>query len=163
MYAFFKRRTVVVVLAALPVSVAIASPGDGPASYSHILPLGVDANQAVVQLRVPREVYLHARSPDLDDVRVFDADGASLPFALVDLAAPPVLSRQRIPVAVFPGSSTVALNLIASLTLSLLEPTVQAVAFFFHEKAWQRASVRRSAAAAGAAVDTTRQPAAAGA
>lgn len=102
MYAFFKRRTVVVVLAALPVSVAIASPGDGPASYSHILPLRVDANQAVVQLRVPREVYLHARSPDLDDVRVFDADGASLPFALVDLAAPPVLSRQRIPVAVFP-------------------------------------------------------------
>lgn len=54
-------------------------------------------------------------------------------------------------------------NLIASLTLSLLEPTVQAVAFFFHEKAWQRASVRRAAAAAGAAVDATRQPAAAGA
>lgn len=25
-----------------------------------------------------------------------------------------------------------------SLTLSLLEPTVQAFAFFFHEKAWQR-------------------------
>ena len=29
-------------------------------------------------------------------------------------------------------------NLLASLTLSLLEPTVQAVAFFFHEKAWAR-------------------------
>lgn len=29
-------------------------------------------------------------------------------------------------------------NLLVSLTLSLLEPTVQAVAFFFHEKAWQR-------------------------
>ena len=29
-------------------------------------------------------------------------------------------------------------NLIASLTLSLLEPTVQAFAFFLHEKAWQR-------------------------
>ena len=29
-------------------------------------------------------------------------------------------------------------NLWASLTLSLLEPTVQAVAFFFHEKAWAR-------------------------
>ena len=55
-------------------------------------------------------------------------------------------------------------NLIASLTLSLLEPTVKAVAFFFHEKAWQRASMRRAAAAAaGAAVDTTRQPAVAGA
>ena len=38
-------------------------------------------------------------------------------------------------------------NLIASLTLSLLEPTVQAVAFFFHEKAWERAALRRKAAA----------------
>ena len=38
-------------------------------------------------------------------------------------------------------------NLIASLTLSLLEPTVQAVAFFFHEKAWERAARRRQALA----------------
>ena len=38
-------------------------------------------------------------------------------------------------------------NLWASLTLSLLEPTVQAVAFFFHEKAWERAG-RKAAAAA---------------
>lgn len=29
-------------------------------------------------------------------------------------------------------------NLLLSLTLSLLEPAVQAVAFFFHEKAWHR-------------------------
>lgn len=33
-------------------------------------------------------------------------------------------------------------NLWASLTLSLLEPTVQAVAFFFHEKAWDRVARR---------------------
>ena len=38
-------------------------------------------------------------------------------------------------------------NLIASLTLSLLEPTVQAVAFFFHEKAWERAARRRTGSA----------------
>ncbi|MVW78493.1 DUF2061 domain-containing protein [Bordetella sp. 02P26C-1] len=35
-------------------------------------------------------------------------------------------------------------NLIASLTLSLLEPTVQAFAYFFHEKAWSRAASRQS-------------------
>jgi uncharacterized membrane protein len=29
-------------------------------------------------------------------------------------------------------------NLWAALTLSLLEPTVQAVAYFFHERAWAR-------------------------
>lgn len=42
-------------------------------------------------------------------------------------------------------------NLIASLTLSLLEPTVQAVAFFFHEKAWERALRRKAATGASAA------------
>lgn len=34
-------------------------------------------------------------------------------------------------------------DLLVSLTLSLLEPTVQAVAFFFHEKAWERWNSRR--------------------
>lgn len=33
-------------------------------------------------------------------------------------------------------------NLLVSLTLSLLEPTVQAFAFFFHEKAWERWNAR---------------------
>lgn len=40
-------------------------------------------------------------------------------------------------------------NLWASLTLSLLEPTIQAVAFFFHEKAWDRALRRRLGARPG--------------
>lgn len=42
-------------------------------------------------------------------------------------------------------------NLVASLTLSLLEPTVQAFAFFFHEKAWERSALKARAAAANAA------------
>lgn len=42
-------------------------------------------------------------------------------------------------------------SLAMSVTLSLVEPTVQAVAFFFHEKLWERigqrgALVRRSSA-----------------
>ena len=39
-------------------------------------------------------------------------------------------------------------NLWASLTLSLLEPTVQAVAFFFHEKAWAKALRKQQSRAA---------------
>lgn len=34
-------------------------------------------------------------------------------------------------------------NLWMALTLSLVEPTVQAVAFFFHEKVWERMRQRR--------------------
>ena len=39
-------------------------------------------------------------------------------------------------------------SLAVSVTLSLLEPTVQAVAYFFHEKAWERAAMRGRARAA---------------
>ena len=35
-------------------------------------------------------------------------------------------------------------SLHAALALSLLEPTVQAVAFFFHDKAWERAGSFRT-------------------
>ena len=38
-------------------------------------------------------------------------------------------------------------NLLASLTLSLLEPTVQAFAFFFHEKVWERRLEKQKSAA----------------
>jgi uncharacterized membrane protein len=39
-------------------------------------------------------------------------------------------------------------NLMVSLTLSLLEPTVQAFAFFAHEKVWQRLGGARPATVA---------------
>jgi uncharacterized membrane protein len=38
-------------------------------------------------------------------------------------------------------------NFLLAITLSLLEPTVQAFAFFFHEKAWQRWGQRAAAPA----------------
>ena len=37
-------------------------------------------------------------------------------------------------------------NLWVAFTLSLLEPTVQAVAFFLHEKAWERWTQDRNSA-----------------
>lgn len=37
-------------------------------------------------------------------------------------------------------------DMLLSITLSLVEPTVQAFAFFFHEKAWARAQARALAA-----------------
>ena len=43
-------------------------------------------------------------------------------------------------------------NLWIAVTLSFLEPTVQAVAFFFHEKAWERINARRALAEAAQAV-----------
>ena len=36
-------------------------------------------------------------------------------------------------------------NWVAAITLSLLEPTVQAIAYFFHERFWSRAQGRVAA------------------
>jgi len=74
---------------------------DTPARYTHALPLQVSGKQAVVQLRLPRAVYLHARTPDLADLRVFDSAGAPQPFTLTGTATP----QQRnldLPCKVFP-------------------------------------------------------------
>lgn len=101
MYALLDRRAITATLLMTSFAAA-ASPGGAPADYSHTVPLSVDEGQAVVQLRVPRDVYLNARSPALDDLRVFDAVGMSMPFALADLAPPAIVSRSATPVAVFP-------------------------------------------------------------
>lgn len=44
-------------------------------------------------------------------------------------------------------------DLWAALTLSLLEPTVQIVAYFFHEKYWSRRDAHSGAAAPAPLVD----------
>ena len=42
-------------------------------------------------------------------------------------------------------------NLWMAITLSLIEPTVQAIAFFFHEKAWNAQDRKKSLNASDAA------------
>jgi len=79
---------------------AQAAPADTAAQYSHALPLQVSGKQAVVQLRLPRDVYLHARSPDLADLRVFDSAGTPQPFALTG-SAPPRQHSVDLPCKVF--------------------------------------------------------------
>lgn len=118
MCAFLDRRAIAAALMTASFA-GVASPGDAPADYSHVLPLSVDAGQVVVQLRVPRDVYLNARSPALDDLRVFDVAGMSMPFALTDLAPPATVSRPATPVAVFPvhGRARDAVGLHDSLQI----------------------------------------------
>ena len=85
-------------------TLAAAQPGasDTAADYAHAIALTVSGKNAVVQLRLPQSVYLNARSADLRDLRVFDAGGKALPFALVQPASQAQESRRELPVTVFP-------------------------------------------------------------
>lgn len=82
---------------------ALAAPGqDRPQDYGWSMPIQSPAGAGIVQLSLPREVYLHARSASLADLRLFDADGKRLPYAI---GAPPAQSatqRTAIPARIFP-------------------------------------------------------------
>ena len=87
-------------------AIAAAAPSDTPQDYTHVLPLNAGAKQGVLQLRLPKDVYLHARSPLLDDVRVFDAKGVAQAFALRTAAFEARTSHRDLPLSIFPLMAT---------------------------------------------------------
>lgn len=80
---------------------AAGSASDQVRDYSHAMTVAVSGQQGVVQLRLPREIYLASRSRELADLRLFDATGAALPFALTDMARPERERRVSSPAALF--------------------------------------------------------------
>lgn len=96
-------KTISICCSLLLAGAAPAAPGqDRPQDYGWSMPVQVPAGAGIVQLALPREVYLHASSASLADVRLFDADGKRLPYAI---GAPPAQSatqRTNIPARIFP-------------------------------------------------------------
>ncbi len=79
---------------------------DQPARYGWSMPVTVPAGAGVARLPLPKEVYLHARTGSLADVRLFDRDGQRLSFAI---SAPPAQSntqRSSIAARIFPVKGT---------------------------------------------------------
>ena len=88
-------------LAALPLA-RTQSDSDNLPDYRYRMELKLNSQQGVVGLRLPKEVYLNARSPNLNDLRLFDANGKKVPFALHTPALQSYLQRSSTPVIVFP-------------------------------------------------------------
>jgi hypothetical protein len=86
----------------LAAAVATTAVSDLPQDYTHLIPLSVNGKPSVVQLQLPRDAYLNARSPSLNDLRVFDAHGTPQPFALRQPDAAPTISHRALPVRIFP-------------------------------------------------------------
>jgi hypothetical protein len=83
-------------------SLPLAALADAPADYSHVINLALSGKNALVQVRLPPAVYLHAQSEQLDDLRVFDAAGKALPFALLQPEPVARVSTRELPAAIFP-------------------------------------------------------------
>ncbi|MES2260698.1 MAG: DUF3999 family protein [Pseudomonadota bacterium] len=83
-----------------------AAPSDIATDYAYSLPLTLKKDGGVAALLLPQPVYLHARSAELDDLRLFDRNGVKVPFAI---QAPPARTQARIselPVRIFPLPGT---------------------------------------------------------
>ena len=96
------RRAALVLGCWVTLATAQQPVSDTVADYSHAIPVTVSGKNAVVQLRLSQAVYLNARSADLNDLRVFNASGKALPFALMQPASQSQASRRELPVTVFP-------------------------------------------------------------
>lgn len=71
-----------------------------PADFAYGLPLEPAREAPLYRLELPEPVYLGAAHPELRDLRVFNAAGEAVPFAL--RAAPAAVVSEIEPVAVFP-------------------------------------------------------------
>jgi hypothetical protein len=101
-----KRGALALMLACLqPLAQSGAAPAgqaDAPSAYTHTLELGLNGKESLVQLRLPKEVYLASRSAELADLRIFDQDGKMVRFAYLDPAGEAPVSVVATPTAIFP-------------------------------------------------------------
>lgn len=89
-------------LTALPAAQAERTVGDRALDFTHSMPLTVSGKDAMVQFRLPQAVYLHAATARLNDLRLFDARGTPLQFALFEQAAQAHTSRRTLGTKLFP-------------------------------------------------------------
>ncbi len=116
------RRTLpMAALAALSLALPLRAqtpPSDTLRDYSHSMAVQVDAGAGVTRLRLPREVYLHARSPQLNDVRLFDGAGNVLPIARL-APAPLPASVSEAALKLFPVTGVPAAGAIGGLDIDV--------------------------------------------
>jgi hypothetical protein len=99
-------------------ALAGAAASDLPQDYTHLIPLTLNGQPGVVQLQLPRDAYLNARSPSLNDLRVFDAHGVPQPFALRQPETAPGATHRTLPARVFPLMAERADTSLAGLEVS---------------------------------------------
>jgi hypothetical protein len=90
------------VAAALSWLVLTTAYAQTPADFASRQPLATSGDKAFYRLELPDSVYDGAGRPDLGDLRVFNADGAPVPYAFMPQPAPIVAGTPRRSLAFFP-------------------------------------------------------------
>jgi len=95
------HRTGLSIALTLAASVAFAAAPETPERFAWRASLGAAADAPFLRVALPVEASLASREPNLRDVRVFNAAGESLPFAVIDAPTAPAVVRST-PANAFP-------------------------------------------------------------
>lgn len=95
------KRVGLFAIAALSLAWATAR-AESPSDFALRQPLATPAGKAFYRIELPDSVYDGAVRPDLGDLRVFNGDGAAVPFAFLPRPAPVTAGTPRRALALFP-------------------------------------------------------------
>jgi len=112
------KRVILFSVVALSMS-AFGAPGESPADFAVRQPLMTTGEHAFLRVELPDSVYEGAVRPDLGDLRVFNGDGAIVPFAFVPRPAPASVAGPRRELAFFPLSVDTTLPQAADFSIKL--------------------------------------------
>ena len=96
-----KVRTAALLLALPALLVSGAAAGE-PAPYRYQAPIAIEAAAPFVQIALPPAAYGHVEQDDLRDLRIVDARGERVPFAVVPPVAKIQLSEQLREASLYP-------------------------------------------------------------
>jgi Protein of unknown function (DUF3999) len=96
---------------------------DAPGDYNAGLTVTVAGDAAFYRVELPPAVYEGATRADLGDLRIFNADGAAVPFALIAPAPSTVPAGHTVQLPVFPLKAQASVPDLSGLTLTLNRTT----------------------------------------
>ena len=113
------KRTAPTLALAVPALAALVALAQAPADFAMRQPLAASDDKAFFRVELPDAVYDNAARPDLGDLRVFNGDGAAVPFAFMPPPSPQRVNAGGRPLAIFPLTVDTTRPEAADLSISL--------------------------------------------
>ncbi|MEP6941332.1 MAG: DUF3999 domain-containing protein [Betaproteobacteria bacterium] len=96
-----------------------AAPAPSPRDFAFAVPLSAEGDSAFFDVQIPAAAYAGVTRGDLGDMRVFNGDGALVPFAMVPRVAPAREARPKVTLPIFPLRVAAPVTDASALALSV--------------------------------------------
>ena len=119
---FFWLKTLALSCALVVPALALSAPDtNNPKSYTLRLPVALAADAAIQRLVLPSQALVNLQTPNYSDIRIFNAQGQSMPMALTSGAALVQMDSRKIMLPAHPILGSVAAAGLDDLSLRIEE------------------------------------------